>query len=590
MAEKRHLLCALFLLSFAMRYLSLGAVLVVAIALAVMRLGYTNWNTPGANVLTSDAFGYYLYLPGQYIYHDLTKLEWLPGILEKYSPTGHLYQVIALENGNFAMKYLRGLSILYTPFFFLGHWAAGILGYAQDGFSVPYPVAICFGAWVYALLGFLLLRKVLLRFFPEPVVAVTLLAVGLATNYPQYVAIDSAMSHGFLFTMYAFLLWLTVRWHDAPSSRLAFVLGSVIGLSCITRPTEGVMLFIPLLWKMPDGKTAWKFFRQHPARLVWALAGGFIGILPQLIYWKSVTGHWIFDVGSKFLFFRPHWQVLLGWEKGWFIYTPVTILMIAGLFFMGSHPFRKAVITFTLLNIWIVIAWSDWRYGASYSCRALIQSYPVLALPLALVVQKMLEGRRKYITFAALGFLIYLNLFQIWQYNRGILHYNDMNRKYYQAIFLDAHPTPLDMSLLDTEEIIRDESAYREINSLRLDSTYLVNKAGIEKAVFLDIPLRQLQGFDAGKEQWLRVTVQVLSAWGAFDTHLVTQATDSSRIKQTACRMVNGISIRQDWNTIDYYFRLPQDFSNGRLAVFVETTSVQDIYIKGVDLRFLEKK
>jgi hypothetical protein len=573
-----------------MRFLSCGAVLIVVVALAFMRFHYLNWQTPGANVLTWDAFGYYLYLPGKFIYHDLTKLEWLPGILEQYRPTGELYQTIALPNGNFAMKYLMGLSILYTPFFFLGHWAAGWLGYAQDGFSAPYPLAICFGAWVYAFAGFLLFRKVLLRFFSEPATAVTLLLVGLATNYPQYVVVDSAMTHGFLFAVYALVLYLIVKWHERPSLPLAFCIGLVIGLSCITRPTEGVMLFLALLWLMKDD-SKWAFFKQSPAHLTCAIIGGFLGILPQLLYWKAVTGNWIFDVGAKFLFFRPHWQVLFGWEKGWFIYTPVAILMVVGMFFMRPYPFRKAVLTFALLNIWIVIAWSDWRYGASYSCRALVQSYPVMALPLAIIVQKLMARRLKLVALAGFAFLMYLNLFQIWQYNhKSILHYNDMNRRYYRAIFLNSSPSPLDMSLLDTGEMIDDESDFEVKNVFKSDSTYLVHKEKDAKAVVFEKPLRDVEGYTAGKEQWLHVTARVQSAWGAFDTWLVTELTFGEQQKRTACRMEHGACERGSWCTIEYYFRLSPEFEQGNLKISAETKSVQDIYIQDVTVRLLEQK
>lgn len=569
-----------------MRYLSLGAVLIVALAFAAMRVGYINWETPGANVLTWDAFGYYLYLPGKFIYHDLTRLEWLPGILEQYRPTGHLYQTIALPNGNFAMKYLAGLSILYTPFFFLGHWAAGWLGYAQDGFSAPYSLAICFGAWVYALAGMLLLRKVLLQFFPEPVSAATLLLVGLATNYPQYVVVDSAMTHGFLFAAYALALWLIVRWHEKPSPALAFVLGLLIGLCCITRPTEGVLLLLALLWMM-EKQSKWAFFRQNPLQLGAAIGGGFLGILPQLLYWKAVTGNWIFDVGSKFLFFRPHLQVLFGWEKGWFVYTPVTILMVTGLFFMRSFPFRKAVLTFAVLNIWIVIAWSDWRYGASYSCRALVQSYPVMALPLAIMIEKMLRSRVRFGAWALFLFLIYLNLFQIWQYNRTILHFNDMNRRYYQAIFLNSDPTPLDMSLLDTDEMLDNEDGFLSKNVFASDSTLLINKEKQAKVLFLEKNVRTLEGYEANKEHWLRVAAKVKSGWGAFDTRLVTELTLGERRKRTACRMENAICKKGEWNTIEYYFKIPADFDGGNLVIYAETGVVQDIFLKDVTVRLL---
>lgn len=573
-----------------MKNLSLGALLLLILVFTAIRLNDLKWDTPTpANVLTWDAFGYYLDLPGFFIYGDMGKLEWIPGILERYQPTGSLYQVSELPNGNRVMKYLLGLSILNTPFFLLGHLLAGWLDYPLDGFSAPYQLAICFGALIYAFMGLCFLRLVLKRFFSEPVVALTLLLTGLATNYVQYVAVDSALTHGYLFTVYALALWLIVRWHEAPGPRLAFWIGLVIGLACITRPTEGVMLFLPLLW-LKDGMKKGAFFRQHPAHLFWAIAGGFLGILPQLIYWKTVTGNWIYDVGAKFLFFRPHWQVLWGWEKGWFIYTPIALLMVAGLFFLRPYPFRKAVLTFSLLNIWIVIAWADWRYGASYSCRALVQSYPVWALALGAVLTRALNYRVHYLLLPLSGFLLFLNLFQIGQYKRTILHFDDMNRRYYQAIFLNPNPSPLDMSLLDTDEIIREENQYQTKHTLHLDTTFIINKAGQAKTVFWEDNIRQLTGYDAGKEQWLHLKAQVKSAWGAFDSRLVTELTLNERRKRTACRMENGISRPQTWNTIEYYFRLPPEYKGGTLGFWAETEVMQDIYIKDVGLILLERR
>jgi len=62
------------------------------------------------------------------------------------------------------------------------------------------------------------------------------------------------------------------------------------------------------------------------------------------------------------IFLNPWFRVLFGPEKGWFLYTPISIMMLAGLFLIKKYPFQKSVITFCLLNIWIIIAWSDWRY------------------------------------------------------------------------------------------------------------------------------------------------------------------------------------------------------------------------------------
>ena len=40
--------------------------------------------------------GYYLYLPVQFIYHDLRHLSFIPDILHEYGPTGSFYQATAL--------------------------------------------------------------------------------------------------------------------------------------------------------------------------------------------------------------------------------------------------------------------------------------------------------------------------------------------------------------------------------------------------------------------------------------------------------------------------------------------------------------
>ena len=292
-------------------------------------------------------------------------------------------------------------------------------------------------------------------------------------------------------------------------------------------------------------------------------------------------------MGSKFTFFRPHWQVLLGWEKGWFIYTPLALFMVAGLFFMRSYPFRKSVLAFTIMNIWIIIAWSDWRYGGSYSCRALVQGYAVLALPLAIMVQKCLHSRWKYAGLAMAAFLVYLNLFQIWQYNRTIVHYYDMNRRYYQAVFLKAHPTPLDMSLLDTKERLPSEDGFSRQILFTSDSTVQINTAKRAQHVFLESELSALPGWQPGREQWLRLTVQVNSAWGAFDSHLVTRLTSDKYSKQTACRLENGICEPGVWNTIDYYFHIPHDYSTGKLTVLAETKVQQDIFLRNLTVHGL---
>jgi hypothetical protein len=406
---------------------SLVAVLVITSIFVAQRFRYSHNNeVNGYNATSWDALGYYMYLPATFIYDDVKELKWFPGIDSTYHVSGGwFYQAIPLENGQFTYKYLSGVAIMESPFFAIGHLSAKITGAPQDGFSAPYQYAILFGALFWFFIGLFFLRKVLHLYFSEQSTALTLLLLCLCSNLIQYVSIDGGMSHAYIFPLYSLILWLTIRWHETPKWSTALLLGLLAGLAVISRPTELILIFIPILWiwdTQKHGSTKFQFLTKNPLHLAAVIGGGIIGILPQLLYWKYSTGSFIYDVGSKWFFLNPWWRVLFGPEKGWFLYTPIALLMVAGFFFMKKYPFRKAVLTFCLLNIWIIISWSDWKYGASYSTRALTQSYPVFALALACVIDRWFSFDRLKWMLPALGVgLIFLNFYQMDIYNQGIL-------------------------------------------------------------------------------------------------------------------------------------------------------------------------
>ncbi len=90
-------------------------VLFTAIILLLLKFIY-----PEHNILSWDVFGYYLYLPAQFIYHDpyLLHQDWLHQIVAEYQSTATLYQInLHPETNNWIIKYSMGMSILYAPFF-----------------------------------------------------------------------------------------------------------------------------------------------------------------------------------------------------------------------------------------------------------------------------------------------------------------------------------------------------------------------------------------------------------------------------------------------------------------------------------------
>lgn len=573
---------------------SLIACCIVSLILLQYRLSYSGLDPNYTlKVTTWDALGYYMYLPSVFIYNDATQLKWFPAIDEKYHVSGGwVYQANKYKNGKYVFKYLGGVAILEIPLFFAGHCIAKACHYEADGFSPPYQYSIAFGVLLYCLLSIFLLRTILLRFFSDGTTAITLLLVMLATNIIQYVAIDSAQSHGFIFPLYVLILYFTIKWHEKPKLIWACLIGYTIGLASISRPTEGIMLFIPLCWDTHTREAArqkWTLVKQHKKHIYYALLFTFLGVLPQLVYWQIASGFFIYNVGSKWVFLNPFFRVLFGWEKGWFIYTPVTIFFIAGMFYMKKYPFKKSVLWFCLLNIWIIISWFDWRYGGSYSTRALSQSYPVFALPLAAFVEYVNSKKWKYLFYLSGLYLIGVNLFQIVQYNRTILHYDDMNRRYYERIYLNFHPTPLDMSLLDTNDYLHNEAAYRIQVIAHNDSTHQIQTPSNTSAFLLESSIRPDSVLPSVTKAWLKIEAEIAATEGFSYGYLSSELHYDDSVQHNRVRLFSPISTEGAMNKYAFYIKLHNCAKTNILKLYLHANSNFKGSIKNIKVSLLYK-
>ncbi|MDF1695890.1 MAG: hypothetical protein P1U56_08670 [Saprospiraceae bacterium] len=528
---------------------TIGGIFAVALFIRCISIDFSKLDD---YIITNyDGLGYYMYLPAIFIYQDITQFEWIEDIDSKYKVAGDdwMFQISKHENGNYVTKYLGGIAFLQLPFFLVAHGYALLSDYPADGFSTPYQLSLSIGPLVYFILILFLLRKILLRYYDDDVVAWTLGLLFIASNALEYIAIEAGHSHGYILLMYTLVIGLSIKWHEGPKVWIALALGLTIGGATIMRPTELIIFLIPLLWNTQTKESAkekWALVRKHKKHMGWLCFGALLGALPQVLYWLYVTGSPIHTIGSKWYFLNPYFRVLFGWQKGWFIYTPITIFFVLGLFFMKRKPFRKSVIWFCVLNIWIVISWSVWRYGGSYSTRALVQSYPVFALALAGWISWVNQQKWRYLFYTLVIYLSAVNLFQIWQYRQGILRHDEMNRSYYQAVYLDKDPTPLDMSMLDGGEIIKFPCTKTE---------YLKNVVPRDEiqagSVFFKADLQEGDWMDAQME--LRTT---RGFWKGF---IVVQFLDEAgkEMEKRAFRMFNHLTRSTQINSYQIQFKMP---------------------------------
>ncbi len=436
--------------------------------------------------LAWDVMGYHVYFVQAVIHGDQTisSLEFYEHIQQTYQNTETLYQFIQTPDGNFISKYSSGWAVLNAPFLIVGHWISGWTGQAQDGFSRPYQIAATTGSLFYTLLGLIYMRKVLLQLFSERLTIVLMAVLVFATNYLHMNYGSTSMSHILIFPFYAILINATLKFHSAPSIKYSLIIGWSLGIMMLIRPTEIIAAAIPLLF----GVTSIKAFILR-IKQVFTTKHYYIAIIVtglvysvQLLFWKSTTGEFLFytylNPGEGLDLATPYLkEFLLSYRKGWFVYTPVMLLALVGLIRIWKKfpQLALGVVLFFVLNIYLLSSWTTWWYAASFSQRALVQSYPIALLLIGAAIQDLNKPFR-YTMCGIITLCACLNLFQTWQYQNGIIHMDRMTKSYYFSVFgQTSAPTAEQSELLlidHGKSIFDDIQNYQLIRTVKVDDGY----------------------------------------------------------------------------------------------------------------------
>jgi len=424
---------------------------------------YPKWQQPHTEATISwDVSGYYLYLPAVFIYKDLKHLSFGDSILQKYRPAPEL-GAFEHPGGGRVIKYSSGQALQFLPWFLAGHFGAILFGYPPDGFSFPYQFAISMGSLLIAMLGLWFLRKILVRYFSDPVVAITLLLITLGTNYLEYAAFHGALTHNWLFTLYTLLIFSTIRFYEKPTYRWAACIGVLVGWAALTRPTDIIAAVIPLFWGLStisSFQDRYKIWRMHNSKLILAASLTILMGFIQLVYWKYVAGEWIVYSYQEqgFSWLHPHlMDGLFSYRAGWLVYTPLMAFALTGFVFLYKrqpNTFPTALL-FCCMYLYVTFAWDIWWYGGSLGQRAMIQAYPMLAFPLAAFVTWVLK-QKPVLRFLFAGFAGAIVWYNLWlthhAHKGGLLVAGDMTRAYYWKIFGKNAVEEEACKLLDTDE------------------------------------------------------------------------------------------------------------------------------------------
>ena len=380
---------------------------------------YARINEVPRGVLWSDCEGYYLYLPAMFIIGDFHQLK-----------EGSMWPQ-RNEQGEIVIKYTCGVALFECPFFLAAKWYCDAKGYdTPDYFNIHYCRAIAICGYFFGFLGLFFLRKALLqRGFSEKVAFWTLIAVFFGTNLFHYTTKEMGMSHVYSFCLFALLAWHTPRFLARPGYRNALLLGGMLGWIVLIRPTGALAaLFVALydVYTMEDLKKRGLFFLGHWPKLAAAAGAAFLFFVPQMFYWHEMTGHWLrwSYENEGFIYWNAPKiaAVLFDTQNGLFLYSPMALLMVAGVFAgLKTHRHHApALLLIFSLATYVFASWWAWWFGGAFGHRCYVEFYALLAFPLAGVFKgifSLKSGLLRRLVLAGIVFLMFYSVRMSFLYN-----------------------------------------------------------------------------------------------------------------------------------------------------------------------------
>jgi hypothetical protein len=294
-----------------------------------------------------------------------------------------------------------GAAILWLPFYAIGDAWTRLSGTAEaNGLTQPYVSAVAYGSAFYAFLAVLLsIRAARVLLHPrsgesEDTAADTgtLLAgaaVWLGTPLLFYMYVAPPFSHACsAFAVALFVnVWLHVRreW----TVRGAFALGLSAALVAMVREQDAFVVLGPAadfvvtyLKKAGDSGRGRRWLGASAAGML----GTLIGYTPQLLAYNALNGYPgpAEHVSRKMYWYAPHGlQVLASPQHGFFFWTPLAALAVAGLFTLKDRAVAVCLLIMVASQVYVAGSVESWTVAGAFGQRRFVCLTAILVVGLA---------------------------------------------------------------------------------------------------------------------------------------------------------------------------------------------------------------
>jgi hypothetical protein len=334
--------------------------------------------------VNGDGIGYYAYLRSPLIdgnFSFTSDFQHPEEELEKIFLVDHFVDNPVTKTGHLPNFYTVGPAILWSPFLIATHLAVlglGRLGWpiASDGHSWPYVAALTAATALYGFAGLCLSFAMARRFVEERWAFWATIGLWFGSSVPVYIYLLPAWSHAHSIFATSLFLWYWLRTRGTRTSGQWLKLGLLSGLM-IDVYQLNVVFFIAVayealsayaeIWSTGAGRLEMlaKALRLHG---LYGL-GILLALLPTFVTRQIVFGN-PFSVGPYALrtwnWTSPAFaQVLFSKDHGLFVFTPILVVAIAGLFYLRSLDRTVGTICLLVTPVfYFLISCFPWWYGA----------------------------------------------------------------------------------------------------------------------------------------------------------------------------------------------------------------------------------
>jgi hypothetical protein len=334
-----------------------------------------------------------------------------------------------------------GSAILWAPFYGAADaWVITARAFGsttpRDGYARPYIAAVCYGSAVYGLFALLLSGAVAAQLVGDRgATRLAVVAAWLGTPVVFYMYVAPVMAHATSAFAVAGFTWLWLRVRREWSPRGLALLGAAGALMTMVREQDAFIIIGPAV------DAAWTVIEQRRWRAMAgaaaaALAFG-VTFVPQALAYIALNGR-IFPsqvTSRKMDWTAPHaLDVLVSPEHGFFIWTPLAVLALAGLVLLAVRGGREAgpsasdtrrltwlFLLITLGQVYVTGAVQSWTLAGAFGQRRFLALTVVLVTGLATMWTSARPRGARAVTALAVVLGLWWNIGLMVQFGAGLM-------------------------------------------------------------------------------------------------------------------------------------------------------------------------